>query len=276
MSAFSVNKTSRRIREFAICSLLVIGILAAPLASAADADKKFSLSVGAFITDWDTQTRVDVSGTPDGTPVDGQSDLGFDNSDSVLRVDGYFKFNDRNRIDFNYFDLSQSSSKAIERDITWNGTVYPIDTTVFAELDFTIYKVAYTYSFMVREKGYIGASAGVYVADLGANLYTEANPQRDGGDVTAPLPVIGMRGAYDLSEKWTFRAYGDFFFLKVGDFDGSLVDLYAGFDYQAFNNVAFGAGYNSVRLDIGVDSSDLNGDLEWKYDGILLFVKFDF
>jgi len=276
MSVFSVNKTSRRIREFAICSLLVIGILAAPLASAADADKKFSLSLGAFITDWDTQTRVDVSGAPDGTPVDGQDDLGFDNSDSVFRLDGYFKFNEKNRIDFNYFDLSQSSSKSIDRDIIWNGTVYPIDTTVYAELDFSIYKVAYTRTLMLRDRGYIGASLGVYVADIGANLYTDTNPQRDGGDVTAPLPVIGLRGAYDLSDKWTFRAYGDFFFLEVGDFDGSLVDLYAGVDYQAFENVAFGAGYNSVRLDIGVDSTDLSGNLDWKYDGILVFVKFDF
>lgn len=272
-----MNHRAGKLANSVVVSLFaIIAVLAAAPASAADADKKFSLSLGAFVTDWDTQTRVDVSGAPDGTPVDGQGDLGFDNSDSVFRLDGYFKFNERNRIDFDYFDLSQTSSKAIERDITWNGTVYPIDTTVYAELDFSIYKVGYTYSFLVRDKGFIGASLGVYVADIGANLYTDANPQRDGGEVTAPLPVVGMRGAYDLSEKWTFRAYGDFFFLEVGDFDGSLVDLYAGFDYQAFENVAFGAGYNSVRLDIGVDSTDLNGDLDWKYDGILVFVKFDF
>jgi hypothetical protein len=58
--------------------------------------------------------------------------------------------------------------------------------------------------------------------------------------------------------------------------DGSLVDLYAGIDYRLFEHVAIGVGLNSVRLDVEVSDSDLTGALDWQYDGVLLFFKFDF
>ena len=40
--------------------------------------------------------------------------------------------------------------------------------------------------------------------------------------------------------------------------------------------MAIGLGINSVRLDFGVTKENLTGDLDWRYDGGLLFFKFDF
>ena len=52
--------------------------------------------------------------------------------------------------------------------------------------------------------------------------------------------------------------------------------MYAGIDYQLFENVAVGLGYNSVRFDIGVAKTNFDGDMDWRFDGGLLFLKFDF
>lgn len=245
-------------------------------AAAETDDSRFSLSLGVFITDRDSNTRVDVSGQPAGTPVDLEGDLGLDSSDTVFRVDGYIRFNDKHRIDFSAFDLSRTSTKTIEKEINWNGTIYPIDTTVNGDFDLNVYKAAYTWSFMRREKGYLGATAGLYVADIGTRLSAENIADRDGGSITAPLPVVGLRGEYQISEKWTFRASGEFFALEYEEFDGSLIDLFAGIDYQLFEHAAIGFGVNSVVIDVGIEDSNLNGEVDWRYDGGMLFFKFDF
>ena len=87
---------------------VVVAILSLSVASEALAqvEERFSISLGAFITDWDSEARMDVSGgTATGTPVDFELDLGLDNSSSVFRIDGYYRFNDKHRIDFSAFDL---------------------------------------------------------------------------------------------------------------------------------------------------------------------------
>ena len=89
---------------------------AAPVAAPAPEGDRYSLSLGVFVTDRDTETRLD-SAAGDGTDTDFESDLGLDASDTVFRVDGYYRFAERHRADFSVFDLSLSNSNQIERDI---------------------------------------------------------------------------------------------------------------------------------------------------------------
>ncbi len=238
-------------------------------------DDRFSLSLGVFITDRDTDARFDSS-LGDGTDIDLETDFGLDSSDSVFRVDGYFRFNDRHRADFSVFDLSRKNSRQIEREIQWGDTLYTIDTVLKTDNELAIYKAAYTYSFLRRDTGYLGATIGVYVADWKTSLQEENTGSAGVGDLTAPLPVIGLRGEYALSDRWSFRASGEFFFVEYDNVDGSLVDIYAGFDYSLLNNISIGIGFNSVTLDVDAIKSGFGGALDWRYSGALVFLKFDF
>jgi hypothetical protein len=249
----------------------------APRATAQSDDfDRFSVSLGVFFASRDTITRLDGDVPGSGEDVDLEGDLGFDASDAVFRIDGYFRFNEKHRLDLSAFDLSRSASKRIQKDIEWDGSTYPIDTVIDAGLDLTIYKLAYTWSFMRRDEGYLGASAGVYVADIGTSLAATAINQSSSRATTAPLPVIGLRGQYGFSEKWSLRGSAELFAFEYGDFDGSLYDLYAGLDYQLLEHIAIGVGVNSVDFNLGVTKTNFNGDLDWRYTGGLLFFKFDF
>jgi len=273
----TVNGKLGRAGKLSLC-ITAIALLSLSTVSpvlAAD-ETKFSLSLGVFVTDRDSETRLDVADGLPGTPVDIEKDLGANRSDSVFRLDAYYRFNEKHRFDFSAFDLSRTSSKLIEKEIDWQGTIFPISTTVEGEFDLNIYKLAYTYSIMRREKGYLGLTAGVYVAEMGNRLSGENIGSREGGGITAPLPVVGLRGEHRFSDRWSFRASGEFFSLKYQEFDGSLIDLYAGVDYRISDHVAIGLGLNSVRIDVGIDGSGLIGNLDWRYDGGLLFLKFDF
>ncbi len=256
------------------CAVLIFFEMPNAIAQTEDYTK-FSLSIGVFITNIDTKTRIDgMAG--DGTDVDLEGDLGLDNSDTVFRIDGYYRFNQKHRLDFSVFDLSRSASTVIQKDIEWNDTLFPIGTTIDSSFDLNIYKLAYTWSFMRRDKGYLGVTAGLYVADIGTRLTGENIGSGEGRSLTAPLPVIGLRGQYDFSKKLAFRASGEVFAFKYGDYNGSMYDFYAGLDYQFFDHVAIGLGVNSVKLDIGVVKEGFTGDLDWQYNGGLVFLKFDF
>jgi len=260
-----------------LMTLVALMLLEIPAAEAqADDDTKFSLSIGVFVTDRNSKTRVDGSAGMDGTEVDLEGDLGLNRSDSVFRVDGYYRFNKKHRLDFSVFDLSRSATKVIEKDIEWNETLFPIDTTIDSDFDLAIYKIAYTWSFMRRDKGYLGLTAGLYVADFGTRLEAEAIGELESSGFTAPLPVIGLRGQYDFTEKLSFRASGELFALEYEEYSGSLYDIYAGLDYQFFKHVAIGIGINAVKLNIGVSKDRFDGDIDWRYDGGLVFFKFDF
>ncbi len=248
-----------------------------PTAVAQTDDAKFGISVGVFVTDRDSKTRFDAQASSmTGTEVDLESEFGLDTSDSVFRFDGYYRFNEKHRLDFSWFDLSRTGSRSIQRDIDWNDTVFPLDTVINSDFDLAIYKVAYTWSFLRRDNGYLGLTAGLYVADIKTTLSASSIAAIEEGAITAPLPVVGLRGEHRFSEKWSLRASGEVFALESGDFKGSLYDLYVGLDYQLFDRMAIGAGFNSVRMDIGVTKENASGDLDWQYDGGLLFIKFEF
>ena len=104
-------------------------------------------------------------------------------------------------MDFSLFDLSRSASAQINRDLQWGDTSYFVDTVVDTNIDLKIYKAAYTYSFMRRDNAYLGATVGIYVADTQSSIAEQNIGQATIGDITAPLPVIGLRGQYALSDR---------------------------------------------------------------------------
>jgi len=101
-----------------LISIVALMFLEMPTAEAqADDDTKFSLSIGVFLTDRNNTTRVDGTAGMDGSVVDLEADLGLDGSDSVFRIDGYYRFNKKHRLDFSVFDLSRTASTVIQKDI---------------------------------------------------------------------------------------------------------------------------------------------------------------
>lgn len=263
-------------RSYLATTILVV--LLAPMLGHAqsDLDDRFSISPGLFISDWGTKTQLNSDTLGQGTIIDFEDDLGLDSKDNVFRVDGYFRFNERHRLDFSVFDLSRSASKAIQEDIQFGDITFVIDTVINAESDLSVYKLAYTYSFLRRDRGSLGASIGVHVADASFYLAEQNQGQVEQRGITAPLPVIGLRGDYSLNERFTLRGSADFFALEFDDVDGSISDLSVSVDYEMNKHAAVGLGYNYVLIEADTTKNDFNGSLDWSYDGALLFLKLDF
>ena len=247
-----------------------------PASAQSQLDNRSQLSFGVFVTDQDTSTDFEAN-VGDGSNLNFERDLGLEASLEVFRFDGALAFGERHGIYASVFDLSRDATSDITVEVDWLDLVIPIDTRVATDLDLSIYKLAYGYDFMRREDRYATATIGLYTADLGLSLVNLDNQEFEAGDVTAPLPVIGVRGGYAPSDRWTFYGSAEYFAASFEDIDGSIIDVSVGVDYWMTERFAFSLGYNYVKLEADArDDDDIAAELVWDYSGAILAFKFGF
>lgn len=263
-------------------SLLATGLAAAFVSFQAHAQvseyrhERASIAVGVFLTDRQTQTQLD-SDSGSGTDIDMEDDLGLKASTNVFRFGADVWFKPRQRFDFSIFDLSRSATRDIDQTIIFGDQTYVVDTTVTTDSDLTIAKADYTYAVLDRRQGYLGVTGGLYVMAMKLTLSEASLGTAESEDLTAPLPVIGLRGEYAFNDRVTLRGASQWFSIDVDDTSGSLRDIYIGADYRFGGRFAMGLAYNDVETNVRAeDSGGWQGRLDWSYDGWLIYFKTDF
>lgn len=249
--------------------------LAASAQPAADRERA-SIVLGAFITDRQSNTRLDSDSGGDGTDIDMEDDLGLESSTNVARLGGYVWLGRRHRLDGAYFDLSRSASIPIRETIDFGDQTFQINTTLNTESNLKIIKADYTFAVLAKDRGFLGLTAGLYIAETGFVLSQPTLGRAESEDVTAPLPLFGLRGDYAINDRITLSGAAQVFAYSTDELDGHLTDFYVGADYGFGKRMAVGLAYNQVSMNIGAqDSSGFNGRLDWGYDGFVLYFKVD-
>ncbi len=274
-----MNERDGRIRTIAIATVTVALSLAANAVSAqsqAAPRERGSIVFGAFITNRDTTTRLD-SDLGSGTNIDLESDLGLDTSLTVFRLGGDVWVGERHRFDAAVFDLSRSATRRIEETIEFGDEIFDIDTTVTSENDLSIYKFDYTYALFNRSRGYFGLTGGLYVASTKLSLSEPTLGRAESESLTAPLPLIGIRGDYDVTDRVSLTFASQWFSIDTGDVSGSLRDVYIAGDYRISDRWSLGLAYNDLIMRVDADDgSGFRGSLDWGYDCWLAYLKYDF
>jgi len=261
-----------------LSGLVYIASLASPATANAQptaGTERASILVGAFITDRQSNTRLD-SDFGDGTELDMEDDLGLESSTNVARIGGYVWLGRRHRLDGAYFDLSRSASIPIDETIDFGDETFQINTVLNTEADLTIVKADYTFAALVKERGWLGVTGGLYIAETGFALSQPTLGRAETEDVTAPLPLFGLRGDYAITDRITLRGAVQWFGFKTDEIDGRLTDFYVGADYGFGQRMAVGLAYDRVSMNIGAQEDyGFNGRIDWGYDGFLLYFKVD-
>ena len=262
-------------------SLLISSLLIAPASPALAQDARYpdgrtSLYLGWFITDRDTQTRFDSdSGT--GTDIQMEGDLGLESTMTVARLGGHFWAKPRHRLDFSLFDLSRTASRQIDETIEFGDETFVVDTTVHSTFDFEILKADYTFAALRRTEGFVGITAGLYITSFKLGLSEATLGSFESEELTAPLPVIGVRGDWRITDRISVLGYAQWFKLEVDDTGGRLSDYLVGAEYQVSRRFDLGIAYNDVSMRIDADEPDgLTGQLIWDYDGWILYGRATF
>jgi hypothetical protein len=241
-----------------------------------DNRERAAISFGAFISN--PRTEAQVSGDAgNGTDLNLEDDLGLQTSTTIARLDGHWWLSRRNRLDASVFSFSRDGSRTINKTINFGDQTFNINTVVTSQSDLDIWKAAYTFAPMIKDRGYLGVTAGLYVSRTTLSLSAPTAGRFESEDLTAPLPVIGLRGQYAVTDRIKLRGAYEWFGIDTGDVSGHLTDFNIGADYGFGKRFAVGLAYNDVTMNISADEggSGFRGALDWGYDGWLIYMNVD-
>lgn len=250
---------------------------AVPPALAADAleDDTFNISLGAyFVTRTNGNIRLDRTAgvVTIGTSIDWERDLGGETSMTVPRIDGYYRFAPKHRVDFSWYKIDRGGTISSQRQLDFGDVTFPINTSLTSKLDTETTKLSYTYSFYRNPEIEASVSAGLHVTNIEASLQSSGGALAESNSVTAPLPVFGFRLDYALTPKWWVRGKYELFFLdSVQAYTGALSDFTISVEHRTFKHVGFGFGLNRSSLDLEVDDGDTRGAFSSVLNGLMLY-----
>ena len=248
--------------------------------------EKFSFNAGYFISSTNTNLSL---GSGLGVTVDVEELLGLDTTNSVFRVDAFWRLTDnrRHRLDFTWFSFRRDGNRTIGQDIEYeddegNIITIPAGSQVNTKFDLDIYKAAYSYSFFQDDRIDFAANIGLYIMpiDIGINATGLINVDET-ERFTAPLPTLGIRMDFAITPKWFLRSGFDVFYLEVKEFTGAIYESHVAVEYLPWKHLGFGLGFNTFNLDIEADGEDYPqidfvGELNFRYSGLLLYAKMFF
>jgi len=269
----------------------------APASSAAEvtgpygdlSDQKFWISLGAFLPSFSTTAALDGENSlVPGTTVDVEDDLGLAKSDANFRFDFVWRISGRHALGARYFQFTRSATKQIAADIQYGDVKFDASTVLSAETKLAYAGLSYRYSFTQREGVDVYLIAGFDTLDVSAALSGSGTITQGGGTVaafdgkvdggvTAPVPVLGLGLAVELTHRLFLREELEFFGIRVAGIDGSLTDNRLSLDWHPFRHVGFGLSYNTIRLRVAeVDGEGTDASFNYELRGGRVYLTVTF
>jgi hypothetical protein len=260
---------------FAVSAAAVF-VLSGAVRAGAEEEKlpdKFGVKLGGYaIENADTILRLDAANAPVGTYIDFHDTLGGETRSTIVRLDGFYRFNDHHALGFSWYALKFTGSRILDKEITWGDFTYPINTQVDSTIKFDIYKLNYQYSLFHNEEAELGVLVGFHVMRTFAGISASGINQTQSQAVTAPLPVWGIFADYKFTPRFSaYYIYQAFFIDYEDKAKGALTDTLLGLEYRLFRHFALGAAYNRFNLNMELkgDKATLNINTGW--NGGLLY-----
>jgi hypothetical protein len=249
-------------------------------------DERFRLDLGGIFLSFDTTVRYDPAGGGAGTEISLEDDFGHDADDTTLKVDGYWRFGRRGRLDFAYQTFRRGAEHTLERDIVFGDETYHVGATIDSDARLDVGELYYSYSLLNTGEAEVGLMLGVSSffnewdveatgSATGGGGAQAGSTQRESKELIAPIPAIGAHFRYTLLPG--FLAHGRVKWMKatISDYTGSMLQWRAGLDYFFTPNFGIGAAWDSTDVDVEKQTEGTVA-LQYKYDGPVGYVAIAF
>jgi hypothetical protein len=273
--------SSRGLRSVWLAALLSGAVGAQAQEQGTQPWERASLSIGGFVSTTNSELQLNSDTLGAGAVVDLENGLDLDSSYTSYRIDGFYRFGStrRHQIEAHYYRSNRDGERLLDQTYQIGDTVFPAGSGVTTDMDVWFLNVNYAYAFLQDDRVRLAAAVGLHTTGISFKISgTGIGVEEE--DVTAPLPVIGLRGDVALTQRWRLWAAADVFYLEYDAFKGALLDTGIGVEYLPFKNLGFGLGLNAVRYrleaDGGEDLADINGEVRYDFAGALLYLKFFF
>ena len=267
------------IKAIAAAGLVLVTQLALGASAVASHEAAFSnhfqLRLASFyVESADTDIAVfDDSGI--GTIVNFADDLGGDETATIPRLDMHYRFSDRHRVDFANYRIERDGRKVLQIDIDWDDQNYSIGETIFTDFEYELVKIGYAFSFYHSPEAELGFTAGLNITSYKFEYELADGSQADSSDVSAPLPMFGLRMSYAITPKWSVHYLTETFFIEIGDeLEGSFFNYEFDLRYRAGKHLLLGLGFARLGIDLKAEDEDWSGSITDSHRGFLAYLGF--
>lgn len=265
-------------------SALVAGLLASGGdARAQSLNDRFWIEGAALWADVNSEGEFRLPNASRGVAIDFESDLGLNDHETLGSINAGFRAFDRVIIGADYYRLDRSSSASLGRDIQFEDVTFPISASVESGFSSDVYRLTIGYALIRNDTLEIGPAIGLHATDfdifvsgearVGQNQAAQTVRQRD---FLAPLPTVGLFGAWSPAPRITVNGRVDYMSLSLGDYDGGVTNVQAGISYALTDHFDFGVMYRFVDYDLTIEKDAWTGDLGYDFQGPAAFIRASF
>jgi outer membrane protein W len=267
-------------------------LLATLLSSAAHAGQWVISAGGTYARSSSTVSANNLSGDEE-VSVSFEKDLNVTDASFFPELSIAYEFNERHMLGFSYVSLHRDGTNTrISQpfEIDWiDDNVYEVQvgadiTTTF---NYDVYRLTYGYKVLHRDAFDLSLNAGLHIIpiELGfsGTLAACVDGQCDSSQaravsssVTAPLPNFGLTGVWRFYPRWNLTANAQYFYLKVDQFTGSLLDVNASVNYNLTDAWSVGMGYGLYDLYANRKQSSSELEVDVRYQGAKAAVAYRF
>ena len=234
-------------------------------------EDKFRLEVNFFAAGIDTRMRVDESPTLLGTEVDAEDDFGLDDSQLMPQAELTLLPGKSHLLRLSGFDMRRSASKIIDKEIFFDDEQYLPGELVDSRQDLTMLGLTYGYRFLVRDRGELTATFSIQVVSVDVDAVVRSRVVQDVEHGVAPLPMVGIEGRYDFTDRWSAEARVQYLAANDEDVDGSINDARIAVTWRMNPYLVFGLGYRTFSLFVDSRIEDDAGMVDLDLAGPVLF-----
>jgi len=242
----------------------------------------FQISAGGYaITRYDATMSLTDIGAGVGLSLTPTDTLGWDTKQTVIRVDGHYRFNRTHALTFAWYSIDSSGNKVLTEDISWvdqdgNTITIPTGARVSSSFNYDIYQVGYLWSFYNSDKVELSAGAGLHITRVAVNLSadtTSSGVSAENVDSTLPLPVLSFGLTYRVTPKLEWYLKSQYFTLSLSDWYGLYTDTRLGIDYRFTEHFGLGAAFSGNSLKLIHETSTTKFNYQNRITGLMLYVS---
>ncbi|WP_010450705.1 DUF481 domain-containing protein [Vibrio rotiferianus] len=256
---------------------------------------EWEIEVGGFFSRTDTKLNAYDPYLDQIRTIDFESDLDLKEFTVLPYVELEYYFNKKHSVYADWRSLHREATRtAVTKpfEITVDGTTYAVQagSKLTTELNIDIARVGYGYQFYTSDKWAVDVLAGLHVMWFSLGLDGKLGAKVSGADeipemfvdeavlndVTAPLPDLGLRAEYALTEDWILKSHAQVFYLAVDDIEGYLLEVDFGAKYFFTEQFSVTGAFNYYEVGVDYESDSSALDVTYRFYGPMLTIAYTF
>lgn len=269
-------------------AVLLPACLAATQAMAAF-DETYKLNVGGLVTNFETSLRINSRDESIDEEIKLEDRLGFDSQVRLGFIRGFWRMAERHRLSLLYTPVRRTSELTSQNDVEIGGNILKAGAYIGTSVRTHIFDFEYVYSFYKRPQTELGVTLGLYwmnsVVELNAAgeviFEGETTPEfrtdyQADQRLIAPLPLIGLIGAYEFNDKWRVKAAVRFFDVTISDIEGYIFSSSLSTEYYFTRHIGLGASLAAFDLSVKYNGVVFINTLAYEYAGLQAYMTFKY